>query len=201
MKEKGITLFCASSDSVAPRLREAAAELGRLIAASGHPLITGAGKMGLMGAANDACLAAGGITIGVIPQFMVERGWHHRGLAQLLVTEDMHERKLTMAQLSMASIALPGGFGTFDELFEIITWRQLGLYNGNVVILNVDGYYDHLLEMIAHAVEEHIIPEDHTTSLYTVVTTPEEALKAALAKPTSLHLSSKFCGEQQFREG
>ncbi len=104
---------------------------------------------------------AGGRTVGVIPQFMVDRGWHHRGLGELKITESMHIRKELMASLSSAAIALPGGIGTFEELLEIITWRQLGLYDGNIVIYNVDGYYDNLLAMLDTAVDLHFMKTDH----------------------------------------
>lgn len=107
METKGITVYCASSTAVADSYFEAARELGTLIARSGLPLITGAGNMGLMGAVNDAALAAGGVTVGVIPQFMVERGWHHTGLSRLIVTDGMHSRKETMASLARGVIALP----------------------------------------------------------------------------------------------
>ncbi len=190
--DKGITIYCASSDRVAPVFMEAARELGREIAKTGLPLINGAGKMGLMGAANDAAIEAGGTTIGVIPQFMVERGWNHTGLTRLEVTPCMHTRKETMARLSRGAIALPGGFGTFDELFEIITWKQLGLYDGNIVIYNVDGYYDSLLAMIGQAVEKQFIPADHSKKLFTVATTAQEAVKNALATNPQQEITSKY---------
>lgn len=188
---KGITVYCASSQWVDSLYVDEAARLGCAIAEAGVPLITGAGCMGLMGAVNDAALAAGGQAIGVIPQFMVERCWHHRALSKLVVTPDMHTRKETMARLSRAAIALPGGFGTFEELLEIITWRQLGLYDGNIVILNVNGYYDKLLAMVGHAVAERFIPADHA-SLYQVASTAAEAVKLAMADGGAPTLSPKF---------
>lgn len=189
---RAITVYCASSTHADRRLVDAARELGRLIALSGHPLVTGAGNMGLMGAVNDGAIAASGTTIGVIPRFMVERGWHHRGLTRLEVVEDMHSRKEMMASLACGVIALPGGFGTLEELLEIITWRQLGLYHGNIVILSIDGYYDKLLDMFDHAVGEHIINADHAHALFTVATTPEEAVRMALSEPSPFNLSPKF---------
>lgn len=191
-KPEGITVYCASSTHAGERLMATARRLGELIALSGHPVITGAGNMGLMGAVNDGAIAAGGTTIGVIPRFMVERGWHHQGLSRLEVVDDMHRRKEMMASLAYGVIALPGGFGTLEELLEIITWRQLGLYNGNIVILSIDGYYDRLLDMFDHAVSSHIINRDHANSLFTVATTPEEAVKQALAEATPFNLSPKF---------
>lgn len=188
---KGITVYCASSERVAPHYVAEAARLGRAIAETGLPLITGAGRMGLMGAVNDAAISAGGETIGVIPRFMVDRGWYHSGLSRLEVTPDMHIRKETMARLSRAAIALPGGFGTLEELLEIITWRQLGLYDGNIVIMNTDGYYARLLEMIGHAVDERFIPADHE-SLFSVASSVEQAVKLALCAPHTPTLSPKF---------
>lgn len=188
---KGITVYCASSERVAPHYVAEAARLGRAIAETELPLITGAGRMGLMGAVNDAAISAGGETIGVIPRFMVDRGWHHLGLSRLEVTPDMHIRKETMARLSRAAIALPGGFGTLEELLEIITWRQLGLYDGNIVIMNTDGYYDRLLAMIGHAVDERFIPADHK-SLFSVASTVEQAVELALCAPHPPTLSPKF---------
>ncbi len=191
-KPDSITVYCASSTHADERLVATARRLGELIARSGHPVVTGAGNMGLMGAVNDGAIAAGGTTIGVIPRFMVERGWHHSGLTRLEVVDDMHRRKEMMAALAQGVIALPGGFGTLEELLEIITWRQLGLYHGNIVILSVDGYYDKLLEMFDHAVTSHIINRDHATALFTVATSAEQAVEQALAPPTPFTLSPKF---------
>ncbi len=191
METKGITVYCASSTAVADSYFEAARELGTLIARSGLPLITGAGNMGLMGAVNDAALAAGGVTVGVIPRFMVERGWHHTGLSRLIVTDGMHSRKETMASLARGVIALPGGIGTFEELMEIITWRQLGLYDGNIVIFNVDGYYDNLLAMLGTAVERGFMKVDHRR-LWSVAADAAEAVAMATAEPSPLTLTPKF---------
>ncbi len=104
-------------------------------------MVCGAGRTGLMGALTDAGMAAGGRVVGVIPQFMVDRGWCHAGLSETIVTADMHERKQTMARLADAAIALPGGVGTLEELLEIITWKQLGLFDGPIIIVNTSGYY------------------------------------------------------------
>jgi hypothetical protein len=189
---KGITVYCASSQWLAAPYVEAATALGAAVARRQVPLITGAGRMGLMGAVNDGAIAAGGTTIGVIPRFMVERGWHHLGLSRLEITPDMHARKEMMASLAAGVIALPGGFGTLEELLEIITWRQLGLYEGNIVILNVKGYYDNLLAMIGHAVDQRVIPADHPATLFGVATTPDEAVAMALAPAGHQQLSPKF---------
>lgn len=120
-----ITVYSASSGQVPTIYVEAAQELGRLMAEGKHTLINGAGRTGLMGACADACLAAGGKAIGIIPQFMIDQHWQHTGMSQLIVTPNMHRRKELMAEKSDACIALPGGVGTLEELLEIITWKQL----------------------------------------------------------------------------
>lgn len=139
-------------------------------------VVNGAGNMGLMSAVSDSALAAGGKVTGVIPHFMAEQGWHHTGLSRLIVVKDMHERKKTMASLSDAVIALPGGCGTLEELLEVITWKQLGLYLKPIVLLNVCGYYDPLLEMFARAVKEHFMGSRHT-DIWQVAATPQEAVE------------------------
>lgn len=158
---RSVCVYSASSTRVADMYIEAARELGRTLALRGIRLVNGAGSLGLMRECADACLSAGGKVTGVIPRFMVEQGWQHDGLTELIVTEDMHTRKQTMARLSDAVIALPGGCGTMEELLEIITWKQLGLYLNPVVILNTGGYYDPLLRMLAHAAEERFMRKAH----------------------------------------
>lgn len=143
-----ITVYAASSGQVPDKYIDMARQLGTVMAQAGHTLINGAGRTGLMGATADAVLSAGGKAIGVIPQFMIDQGWQHPGMAQLVVTKDMHERKEIMAERSDACIALPGGVGTLEELLEVITWKQLGIYLKPIVILNVDGYYDALLAQL-----------------------------------------------------
>lgn len=191
MNKKGITVYCGSAANLAAEFLNAATEIGKLIALAGVPLITGAGRTGMMGAVADAAISAGGETIGVIPRFMVERGWNHQGMSTLHVVETMHLRKAMMAELSSAAIALPGGIGTFEELCEIITWRQLGLYGGNVVILNTNGYYDSFLAMIAQAISNNFMHDDHM-GLFTVAATPAEAVAAALSAQETKTFSPKF---------
>lgn len=186
-----ITVYCASSVTIDPVYFDAARELGAEIARRGMTLVTGAGSMGLMGAVNDAAMAAGGVTVGVIPQFMVDRGWHHKGLSRLEITDSMHSRKELMASLSRAAIALPGGIGTLEELLEIITWRQLGLYDGNVVIFNVGGYYDNLLAMLDTAISQNFMKADHR-ELWSVASTASEAVDQALAAESVKNFSAKF---------
>ncbi len=186
-----ITIYCGSSARLPEQFTEAASELGRHIAAAGANLVYGAGRTGLMGAAADAALAAGGTVTGVIPDFMVQRGWHHRGLTKLEVTDSMHARKTRMLELANGVIALPGGLGTFDELAEAMTWRQLGLYGGNVVIYNVCGYYDAFVSQLHSALENGFVNDDHL-ALFKVVDTAGEAVRCALMPPAKVCLTPKF---------
>lgn len=128
-----------------------------------------------MRAVADAALAAGGAVTGVIPHFMVEQGWHHTGLTELIEVESMHERKQKMADLSNGVIALPGGCGTLEELLEVITWKQLGLYLYPVVILNTNGFFDPLLEMLERAIDQSFMRRQHG-DIWKVAKTPEEAV-------------------------
>ena len=154
---------------------EAATRLGSLIAQKGMTLVTGGGCQGLMCAVEDGALENGGKAIGVIPRFMVDCGWQHTGLTELRITADMHERKKMMADLADAVIALPGGCGTMEELLEIITWKQLGLYLNPIIILNTGGYYTPLIEQLERAVETNFMGEIHS-KIWSVASTPEEAL-------------------------
>ena len=180
---QSVCVYCASSTQIDEKYFRAAEELGTLIAQRGLRLITGAGRQGLMKTVQDAALAAGGEAIGVIPTFMVKEGWHHEGLTELIETASMHERKQTMADLSDGVIALPGGCGTMEELIEIITWKQLGLYVNPIIILNVDGFYDHLLAQLTKAVEENFMRSIHA-DIWGVAPTPEEAIELLLTTPT-----------------
>ena len=177
-----VCVYCASSTQIDEKYFRAAEELGHLIAGHGLTLITGAGKLGLMNTIENAALEAGGKVTGVIPSFMVREGWHHEGLTELIETPSMHERKQTMANLSDGIIALPGGCGTMEELLEIITWKQLGLYVNPIVILNVDGFYDALLAQLEKAVEENFMRTIHA-DIWKVASTPVEAMELLLSTP------------------
>jgi len=177
-----VCVYCASSTQIDDKYFRAAEELGHLIAEHGLTLITGAGKLGLMNTIENAALEAGGKVTGVIPTFMVREGWHHEGLTELIETPSMHERKQTMANLSDGIIALPGGCGTMEELLEIITWKQLGLYVNPIVILNVDGFYDALLAQLEKAVEENFMRTIHA-DIWKVASTPVEAMELLLSTP------------------
>lgn len=179
---RNVCVYCASSTQVAPCYFEAATRLGMLLGKRNIRVINGAGNIGLMQALSDAALAAGGAVTGVIPRFMVEQGWQHDGLTELIVTADMHERKRLMASMSDGVIALPGGCGTMEELLEIITWKQLGLYLKPIVVLNTDGFYDPLLAMLARAVERHFMREQHR-ALWTVAASVDEAVDMLYSTP------------------
>jgi len=177
-----ICIYCASSTQIDPVYFDHARLLGRQLAEAHIRIVNGAGNIGLMGAVSDAALEAGGEVTGVIPRFMVEQGWNHTGLTETIVVNDMHERKQTMARLSDAVIALPGGYGTLEELLEIITWKQLGLYLNPIVILNTNGYYDPLLQLFRQAVDERFMRPLHA-DLWAVTDTPEEAVRLAQTLP------------------
>lgn len=170
-----VCVYCASSTKIDKAYFNAAEQLGRILATQHIRLINGAGGIGLMGAVSDAVLTNGGQVTGVIPHFMVEQGWNHPALSELVVVNSMHERKQKMADLSDAIIALPGGCGTLEELLEIITWKQLGLYLNPIVILNTNGYYNPLLAMLEQAVEENFMRHLHK-DIWMVATTPQEAV-------------------------
>lgn len=177
-----ICIYCASSTQIDPVYFDHARLLGRQLAEAHIRIVNGAGNIGLMGAVSDAALEAGGEVTGVIPRFMVEQGWNHTGLTETIVVNDMHERKQTMARLSDAVIALPGGYGTLEELLEIITWKQLGLYLNPIVILNTNGYYDPLLQLFRQAVDERFMRPLHA-DLWAVADTPGEAVRLAQTLP------------------
>ena len=177
-----VCVYCASSTKIDPAYTDDARRLGTLLGGCGIRVVNGAGRMGLMAAVSDAALAAGGQVTGVIPGFMVERGWQHTGLTELRVVADMHERKRTMLALSDAVIALPGGCGTLEELLEAITWKQLGLYLHPIVLLNTRGYYDPLLQVFSRAVDEHFMGLRHA-SIWHVASTPDEALELIHSLP------------------
>jgi uncharacterized protein (TIGR00730 family) len=158
---KRICVFCGSSPGARPGYASAATSLARYPLAKGIGIVYGGGKLGLMGMLADAALAAGGKVVGVIPRSMVTKERSHTGLSELRVVASMHERKALMAELSDAFIALPGGYGTFEEFCEVLTWTQLGLHRKPCGILNVEGYYDHLLALFDRAVDEQFVSPAH----------------------------------------
>ena len=177
-----VCVYSASSTKINPVYFKAAEKLGGLLAEHHIRLINGAGSIGLMRAVADAVLKNGGEVTGVIPRFMVEQNWQHTGLTELIEVESMHERKQKMANLSDGIIALPGGCGTLEELLEIITWKQLGLYLNPIIILNVNGFFDPLLEMLGKAIDENFMRQQHG-DIWKVAQTPEEALRLLYETP------------------
>ena len=174
---RSIAVYCASSNKVRASFIAAAERLGELMATKGKRLVYGDGGIGLMAAVARGALNAGGEVVGVIPQFMVDQGWNNPDSTKTIVTQTMHERKATICEISDALVALPGGIGTFEELLECLTWKQLGLHHNPVVILNTDGYYDKLLACIDQMVEEQMMRPIHK-DMYVVVSEPEEVLPA-----------------------
>lgn len=177
-----ICVYAASSGQVDETLTTLARDLGTALARRGHSLVNGAGRTGLMAATAEACMAAGGKAVGVIPQFMVEQGWQHPALTRLVVTDDMHTRKEEMARLSDGCIALPGGVGTLEELLEIITWKQLGLYLKPIVVLNAGGFYDPLLEQLERAVQARMMRPAHR-DIWRVAHEADEAVRLVEETP------------------
>ena len=152
--------------------------------------MNGGGAVGLMGAVTDGAMDAGGEVTGVIPKFMVDNGWCYERLEDVIVTADMHQRKQMMSEMADAVIALPGGVGTLEELLETLTWRQLGLVKVPVIILNTQGYYDSLLEMLQHAIDEGFMKPSHS-QLWQVASTPAEAI-ALVDGAQPLDFESKY---------
>ena len=158
---KRICVFCGSNAGARSEYAEAARALATVLAERKLGIVYGGGNVGLMGVLADAALEHGGEVIGVIPQKLVDKEVAHRGVTELLVVETMHERKALMNDLSDAFLALPGGFGTLDEFFEVLTWAQLGFHGKPCALLNVAGYYDGLLAMLDHAVTERFLRPAH----------------------------------------
>jgi uncharacterized protein (TIGR00730 family) len=160
-----ICVFAGSNTGRRPEYQQAARSLAQAMVVRGIGLVYGGASAGLMGVIADTVLAGGGEVLGVIPRGLFRQEVPHKGLTQLHEVASMHERKALMADLSGGFIALPGGFGTFDELFEIVTWSQLGLHNKPVGLLNVAGYFDPLFALVAHASAEGFIPSSHQSLL------------------------------------
>lgn len=176
--KNGVAVYCASSDRVDRVFLDSARRMGQLLAANGLDLVCGGGRMGLMGAAIEGATEAGGRAVGVLPQFMIDRGWAHPALTETISTPSMHVRKYTMADRACGAVALAGGIGTLDELAEIMTWHQLGLFKGPVVIVNTDGFYDSLIEMFETMRRRGFMRGDVIPAR--VATTPDEALAMIL---------------------
>lgn len=182
MNVSSISVYCASSSKIDPAYMEEAYKVGQLLARADITLVNGAGNMGLMKASSDGCLEAGGRAVGIIPGFMIAEGWCHQGMSEIIETPDMHIRQQKMAEAGDAAIVLPGGCGSMAELFELITWKQLGLYLKPIVILNTKGYYDALLQQLEQAAEEQFMRKEHL-QIWRVAQTAEEAVQLATSTP------------------
>lgn len=185
-----VCVFCASSANIDERYLADARQLGTLLAQAGWRCVNGGGAVGLMGAVTDGALDADGEVTGVIPKFMVDNGWCYDRLIDVVVTADMHQRKQIMSDMADAVIALPGGVGTLEELLETLTWRQLGLVKVPVIILNTLGYYDPLLAMLHHAIDEGFMKPSHG-QLWQVAATPAEAI-SLLDNDNPVQFESKY---------
>ncbi len=177
-----VVVFCGSSIGHDPAHAEAARRLGRLMADGGHRLVYGGGRVGLMGILADAVLSAGGEAVGVIPAFLKAHEVAHPGLTELLVVESMHLRKQAMVERADAFVVLGGGFGTLDEFFEILTWKQLGLHDKPIVVVDVAGLWQGLEALVAGLLSHGFIRGAHL-ELFTVVTNADDALRLAETAP------------------
>ena len=162
---KSICIYCGSSPGDDPVYMASARSIGSLIAEQGHRLVYGGGDVGLMGAAADAALSAGGEVIGVIPQDILDKEVGHGGVTELITVNSMHERKMKMASLADCFIALPGGIGTLEEIIEVLTWSQLGFHTKACGVLNVNGFFDPLLQLLDHMVEHRFLKQAHREQL------------------------------------
>ena len=179
---RSVCVYCASSSRGPDSHKAAARRLGRLLAENGVRLVFGGGRVGLMGVLADAALAAGGEVVGVIPSFLRDLELAHDGCDEMIVTETMHSRKQKMAELSDGFAILPGGLGTLDEAFEMITWRQLGLHDKPIVVVNVGGYWEPLQNLVAHiTAQSYMRPSD--APLFRMVDRVEDALPALREAP------------------
>jgi uncharacterized protein (TIGR00730 family) len=183
MTKPSICVFCGSRSGNRPAYAEAARATGRVIAATGCRLVFGAGDVGLMGEVAAAATAAGAPTLGVIPVHLLNRERNRRDMTNTIVTEDMHERKKVMFMNSDAVVVLPGGAGSLDEFFEVLTWAQIGLHRKPIYLLNLDGYWQPLIALLSHVVDEGFA-DPSMLGLFRVVPSPEalaDALKTDLA--------------------
>jgi uncharacterized protein (TIGR00730 family) len=188
-----LCVFCGSSTGNRPEYRDAARLLGELLAGRGVGLVFGAGHVGLMGVVADAVLAGGGAAVGVIPQALVDKELAHRALTELRVVGTMHQRKALMADLADGFVALPGGYGTADEFFEVLTWAQLGLHAKPIGLLNVARFFDPLLAWVDHCVREGFIRAEHRSLLQVAGESGE--LLEMLARYRAAAATPKWIGE------
>jgi uncharacterized protein (TIGR00730 family) len=172
---KTVCVYCGSGMGADPKYAAATRELGQKMVDNAMRLVYGGGHIGLMGVVADAVLDAGGEAVGIIPEHIHIRENQHTGLTELIVVDSMHTRKRLMADRAEAYVVLPGGFGTLDEAFEIITWKQLELHNSPIIFLNVDGFWDPLVKLVQHQIEGGFI-HAHNQHLFEVANTVDEAI-------------------------
>jgi uncharacterized protein (TIGR00730 family) len=177
-----LCVYCGSAAGIEPSYRAAAERLGRLMAENRIRLVFGGGRVGLMGILADSVIAAGGSAVGVIPEFLESREVGHQGVDELHIVDSMHSRKNLMFELSDAFAVLPGGFGTLDETFEIITWRQLKLHDKPIVLIDVDGYWRPLLRLVDHVIAQGFARPEYR-ALFTVVPDVEDVIAAIRKEP------------------
>src|SRR5579863_4918261 len=187
--ERAVCVYCASSRMAHPDYRAAAHRLGEILAQQGVGIVYGGGAVGSMGALADGALSAGGRVIGILPRFMADLEWGHKGLSDLQLVEDLRTRKHMMLTLSQAAIALPGGSGTLEELLEAITLKRLGLYLNPIVLVNTRGFFDPLLRLLADAITERFMDERHA-AMWEVVDSPED-VPAALDRAAQWSADSR----------
>ncbi|MDX2035459.1 MAG: TIGR00730 family Rossman fold protein [Isosphaeraceae bacterium] len=177
-----VCVFCGSSTGTRPIYSEAARSLGQALARRGYGLVYGGGQIGLMGIIADAVLRGGGRVIGVIPKQLSREEIAHQSLSELHVVPGMHERKAMMAARSAGFLTLPGGIGTYEEFFEVLTWAAIGIHTKPIGLLNVDGYFDPMLRMLDHSVAEHFVRESHVRRIEVAVD-PDALLDAMFTVP------------------
>ena len=177
-----VCVYCASSERTPAVYHDAATRLGRELARNGCGIVYGGGAIGSMGRLANAALENGGRVTGILPRFMDDLEWGHRGLTELRIAADIHERKRLMMELSDAVVALPGGCGTLEELFEAIKWKRLGLYLKPIVMVNVNGFFDPCVQLLSRCIEDCFMDQRHA-AMWSVVSQPEDVAEALATAP------------------
>jgi uncharacterized protein (TIGR00730 family) len=185
MPELSLCVFCGTNTGSSPAYMRAATDLGTAMAERGIALVYGGGKLGLMGAVADAVLAGGGHVTGVIPQSLMDAEVGHRGVSVLEVTDSMHSRKARMAEIATGFIALPGGFGTYEEVLEVLTWNQLGFIHKPVVLVDIDGFYAPLFAMFDHGAQAGFVRPAHVALAQRALTIADALDRAVAAAPAT----------------
>jgi uncharacterized protein (TIGR00730 family) len=186
-----VCVYCASSRQCDPVYHQAAADLGRELASHRVTIVYGGGAAGSMGHLADAALGAGGKVVGILPRFMYDLEWGHQGLSELRLVNDLHERKRAMIAEVDAVVALPGGCGTLEELFEAITWKRLGLYAGPIVLVNTRGFFDDCVKLLQACIEQRFMDPRHA-QMWSVVNEPTRVLAAIESAPPWFHRNRAF---------